>query len=848
MHLLSTQRLNAMEPLRMKKVEELMSFINKCCEREEAVDIARAFFVTALNIISNALFSTDFATHDSKSSHEYHNTVISLMNVTGKPNVGDYFPFLRFLDLQGTRKEATLCTQRLFKVFQDFMNARMAKKSSHTKDISSFDMLDTLLDLTQENKAELSLNDIKHFLQDLFTAGTDTNSSTMEWVMSELIRNPEKMVKAQSEIRQVIGENGVVQESDIPRLPYLQAIVKETLRLHPAAPLIPRKSESDVHIFGFLIPKNASVLVNVLAIGRDSSVWENPTRFEPERFLLREIDVKGKDFELIPFGAGRRMCPGMSMALRTMSLVLASLLYSFDWKAQKGVVAENMDMTDAFGVTLRKAKPLRAVPTKRSVRSLLRKLSATMLFSPQRMEATKALRMNKVKDLISFMSESSEREKAVDISHALFTTTLNIISNILFSVDLGSYDPFKKLNGFQDTVIGVMEAIGNPDAANYFPFLRFLDLQGNSKKMKDNIERLFRVFRGFIDAKIAEKALLNNPKDVTDGDFVDALLHLTEGDEAELNTNDIEHFLSDLFTAGTDTSSSTVQWAMAELLSNPKTMKKAQAEMDHVIGQNGIVQESDISEFPYLQAVVKERLENITTPPPLLHLDAGEAHGHRRRALNSVCVITYSLFFFVVFNICTRIVVVSHAAAPLDPLVITFSPPIRDTTASHVPLLATTPLRASSPSLVMPSVSAFIVLAALPFMLVSAGSSNGSNGLVSSTAMKTTGGPGVSSSEGHCCSSVLRNLHNDGSSVWNIISESWISRLKDPRGVQLHPSTSISLPLPFISANEKSTAVLFSHRQGGAVTTTPLSSLLMCFLTLIFKPLTPSSEQVTLRR
>ncbi|CAF1873436.1 unnamed protein product [Brassica napus] len=792
MHLLSTQRLNAMEPLRMKKVEELMSFINKCCEREEAVDIARAFFVTALNIISNALFSTDFATHDSKSSHEYHNTVISLMNVTGKPNVGDYFPFLRFLDLQGTRKEATLCTQRLFKVFQDFMNARMAKKSSHTKDISSFDMLDTLLDLTQENKAELSLNDIKHFLQDLFTAGTDTNSSTMEWVMSELIRNPEKMVKAQSEIRQVIGENGVVQESDIPRLPYLQAIVKETLRLHPAAPLIPRKSESDVHIFGFLIPKNASVYH---IISRENT---------PQ--AAREV-LRTHDQVLSNRGSNNSI---NSINHQELSLVWAPSS-SLRWR-------------------------------------LLRKLSATMLFSPQRMEATKALRMNKVKDLISFMSESSEREKAVDISHALFTTTLNIISNILFSVDLGSYDPFKKLNGFQDTVIGVMEAIGNPDAANYFPFLRFLDLQGNSKKMKDNIERLFRVFRGFIDAKIAEKALLNNPKDVTDGDFVDALLHLTEGDEAELNTNDIEHFLSDLFTAGTDTSSSTVQWAMAELLSNPKTMKKARAEMDHVIGQNGIVQESDISEFPYLQAVVKERLENITTPPPLLHLEAGEAHGHRRRALNSVCVITYSLFFFVVFNICTRIVVVSHAAAPLDPLVITFSPPIRDTTASHVPLLATTPLRASSPSLVMPSVSAFIVLAALPFMLVSAGSSNGSNGLVSSTAMKTTGGPGVSSSEGHCCSSVLRNLHNDGSSVWNIISESWISRLKDPRGVQLHPSTSISLPLPFISANEKSTAVLFSHRQGGAVTTTPLSSLLMCFLTLIFKPLTPSSEQVTLRR
>ncbi|KFK37348.1 hypothetical protein AALP_AA4G245100 [Arabis alpina] len=191
----------------------------------------------------------------------------------------------------------------------------------------------------------------------------------MEWAMSELIRNPDKMVRAQRQIRQLIGENGVVQESDIPRLPYLQAIVKETLRLHPAAPLIPRKAEADVQIFGFLVPKDASVLVNVWAIGRDPSVWENPTRFEPERFLKREIDVKGNDFELIPFGSGRRICPGISMALRTMCRVLASLLYSFDWKLENGVVPQNMDMSDIFGVTLRKAKPLRALPIKKPVRS-----------------------------------------------------------------------------------------------------------------------------------------------------------------------------------------------------------------------------------------------------------------------------------------------------------------------------------------------------------------------------------------------------------------------------------------------------------------------------------------------
>lgn len=167
----------------------------------------------------------------------------------------------------------------------------------------------------------------------------------------------------------------------------------------------------------------------------------------------------------------------------------------------------------------------------------------THLFSPQRIEATKALRMKKVQELVNFMNESSEREEAVNISRASFITVLNIISNILFSVDIGSYDP-KKPSEFQDTVIGVLEAAGEPDLANFFPFLGYLDLQGSRKKMKLCTERLFRLFRGLIDAKVAEKSLQINPKNVSDRDFVDALLDLSEGDEAELNNEDIiEHLL-----------------------------------------------------------------------------------------------------------------------------------------------------------------------------------------------------------------------------------------------------------------------------------------------------------------
>ncbi|KFK37349.1 hypothetical protein AALP_AA4G245200 [Arabis alpina] len=363
--LLSPQSLGAIQSLRMRKVEELVSLVNQFCERGEAIDLARATFVTSFNIISNALFSVDLATFDSNSSsYEFHDAVVHLMQISGKPNVGDYFGYLRFLDLQGIRKEAALCMETLFRVFQEFIEARLAKRLSQTE-ASNIDMLDSLLDITQQNEEEFTMTEVKHMLLDLFVAGTDTSSSTMEWAMSELIRNPDKMAKAQSEIRQVIGENGVVQESDVQRLPYLQAILKETLRLHPAAPLIPRKSESDVEIFGFIVPKNSEVWVNAWAIGRDSSVWENPTRFEPERFLLREIDWKDKNFELIPFGSGRRMCPGYPIALKTMTLVLASLLYSFDWKLQNGVTLENMDMSEVFGLTLHKAKPLCVIPIKK---------------------------------------------------------------------------------------------------------------------------------------------------------------------------------------------------------------------------------------------------------------------------------------------------------------------------------------------------------------------------------------------------------------------------------------------------------------------------------------------------
>ncbi|KAL1195068.1 Cytochrome P450 76C3 [Cardamine amara subsp. amara] len=162
-HLMSAQRLDANKSLQMSKTQELYRFISKCCERGEAIDMAHASFVTVLNIISSAMFSIDLATYDSRSSHEFQDTVVRLTKAVGKPNVGDFFPFLRFLDLQGTRKEAALCVGRMFRVFQNIIDVRIAKRSSQ-KEHREDDMLDSLLDLTQENEEEFTINDIKHLL------------------------------------------------------------------------------------------------------------------------------------------------------------------------------------------------------------------------------------------------------------------------------------------------------------------------------------------------------------------------------------------------------------------------------------------------------------------------------------------------------------------------------------------------------------------------------------------------------------------------------------------------------------------------------------------------------------
>lgn len=194
-------------------------------------------------------------------------------------------------------------------------------------------------------------------------AGTDTTSNTLEWIMTELLCNPKEMKRAQIEMDQVLGKDELVEESQITKLQYLQAIVKEAMRLHPAGPfLVPHKAQKSIQFCDYVVPKNSTIWVNIWSIGHDPNVWSEPELFSPKRFLEKEIDVKGRHYEIIPFGSGRRICPGLPLAHRMLHLMLANLLHSFNWKYINEVGPNAISLEERFGLTLQKAEALQAIP------------------------------------------------------------------------------------------------------------------------------------------------------------------------------------------------------------------------------------------------------------------------------------------------------------------------------------------------------------------------------------------------------------------------------------------------------------------------------------------------------
>lgn len=354
MDLFAAKMMEDQAHMREAKVVEMVKFVEK--KEGEVVKVSEIIFGVVFNVLGNMIFSRDVL--DMQGSREgtsdLKSQICKLMELGSATNFGDYFPILSGLDVFGQKKKASSeCRERIFDTWKDIIMERREIGVPNSK----HDLLGVLLD------AGFSDDQINALFLEIFSAGSDTTTSTIEWALAELIKNSQVMDRLRLEIEREIGEE-MLAESHIPRLIYLQACVKETLRLHPPTPLLlPHRALESCEVMNYTIPKNCQVMVNVWAIGRDPRTWNEPLKFLPERFINSSLDFKGNDFELIPFGAGRRICPGIALASPLLTLVLASLVHYFDWSLpQQGMQPRDLIMEEKFGLTLEKDPPLLLIP------------------------------------------------------------------------------------------------------------------------------------------------------------------------------------------------------------------------------------------------------------------------------------------------------------------------------------------------------------------------------------------------------------------------------------------------------------------------------------------------------
>ncbi|KAL2321643.1 hypothetical protein Fmac_026022 [Flemingia macrophylla] len=361
--MLSNTTLDSVYDLRRKEMGKTVAYL-----RERAgspVNVGEQGFLTVMNVVTNMMWggAVEGAAERERLAAGFRELVSEMTLLLGKPNVSDFFPLLARFDLQGVEKQMQALVPRFDEIYERMIGQRLTVEGQERKDFLQF-----LLNLKEEasgddSKTPFTITHIKALEQDMVVGGTDTSSNTIEFAMAEILRKPEVMKKVQEELESVIGKDNMVEESHIHKLPYLQAVMKETLRLHPTLPLmVPHCPSETTTVGGYTIPKGSRVFVNVWAIHRDPSIWEQPLEFDPSRFLDTKWDFSGKDFNYFPFGSGRRICAGILMAERTVLYFLATLLHLFDWTIPQN---EKLEVSEKFGIVLKMKTPLLAIPTPR---------------------------------------------------------------------------------------------------------------------------------------------------------------------------------------------------------------------------------------------------------------------------------------------------------------------------------------------------------------------------------------------------------------------------------------------------------------------------------------------------
>ncbi|KAE8728616.1 putative ent-kaurene synthase [Hibiscus syriacus] len=363
--LFSAKRLESYQHIRREEVNLFLKRLYESCGT--TIVLKEHLSSLSLNVISRMVLGKKYTEgtgeNEIVSPKEFNEMLDELFLLNGVLDIGDSIPWLSFLDLQGNIKRMKALSKKLDRFLEHVLDEHDERRKG-VQDYVAKDTMDVLLQLSEDPNLDVKLerHGVKAFCQDLIAGGTDSSAVTVEWAISELLKKPEILAKATEELDREIGRERWVEEKDIVNLPFIDSISKETMRLHPIAPLLtPRVARQNCKLAGYDVPKGTRALVNVWTIGRDPSLWDNPNEFWPDRFMGKTIDIKGGDFELLPFGAGRRMCPGYPLGIKVIQTSLANVLHGFTWKLPHNISNHNLNMEEIFGLSTPRKYPLQVV-------------------------------------------------------------------------------------------------------------------------------------------------------------------------------------------------------------------------------------------------------------------------------------------------------------------------------------------------------------------------------------------------------------------------------------------------------------------------------------------------------
>ncbi|KAF8643305.1 hypothetical protein HU200_066910 [Digitaria exilis] len=368
--LLGPRTVEQLRPVREAELGAVLRAARDAAARGEPVDVSRLLISMSNNAIMRMVASA-LPGHMTEAARD---CAKSVAEVVGAFNLEDYVPALcRGWDLQGLTRRTREVRDK-FDALLEIMITAKEEQAAGPPRTASKDLLDILMDAAADPNAEVKLtrDNIKAFVLDIFTAGSDTTATSVEWMLAHLINHPACMDRLRAELDDVVGGSRLVGEQDVAHLPYLQAVFKETLRLQPPAVFAQRETIEPVHVRGYTIPPKTSVFFNIFSIGRDPGSWEEPLQFRPDRFMPggagAAVDLKGQHMQLMPFGSGRRACPGMGLAVQAVPAFLAALVQCFDWAVpipQGQSKAPPLDMEEAQGLVAARKQPLVLIPTPR---------------------------------------------------------------------------------------------------------------------------------------------------------------------------------------------------------------------------------------------------------------------------------------------------------------------------------------------------------------------------------------------------------------------------------------------------------------------------------------------------